>query len=222
MFRSTLTAAAVLLAAGSANAAVITFDDPGFSSGDVVTSVSVDGVSASVSATGGAAQAMIFDTRLGTGGDTDLLRPFYSDFDAPGVPSEDAQKRNPKNVLIISEDGDSTDPDDNASGGTITFDFERAVNFRGFRVFDDVTDFVVRSDKGDVSDSVSLDFDNQWARVDVNFTNITQLVFDFGNASGAIDNLRVFAVDPSPVPVPAGLPLLLAGLGALGFARSRK
>ncbi len=49
---------------------------------------------------------MIFDTANPTGGDHDL---------ATG---------NLGNVLIISEDGDSSDPDDNAGGGTFIFDFD--------------------------------------------------------------------------------------------------
>ncbi|MEM6375633.1 MAG: Hint domain-containing protein [Pseudomonadota bacterium] len=59
-----------------------------------------------ISATGGSGQAMIFDTARPTGGDIDL------------------GASNLGKVLIISEDGDSTDPDDNARGGTITFDFD--------------------------------------------------------------------------------------------------
>ena len=58
-----------------------------------------------ISATGGAGQAMIFDTAAPTGGDTDLA-------------SHKLGK-----VLIISEDGDSNDPDDNATGGALFFDF---------------------------------------------------------------------------------------------------
>ncbi|MGF1492761.1 MAG: Ig-like domain-containing protein, partial [Microcoleaceae cyanobacterium] len=51
--------------------------------------------------------AMIFDTANPTGDDHDLGRfPELS------------------KVLIISEDGDSRDPDDNAGGGTLIFDFD--------------------------------------------------------------------------------------------------
>ena len=59
-----------------------------------------------ISASGGSGQAMIFDTSNPTGGDHDL------------------ETSNLGNVLIISEDGDSSDPDDNASGGTLSFTFD--------------------------------------------------------------------------------------------------
>jgi len=53
--------------------------------------------------------AMIFDTANPTGGDNDLAS------DELGA------------VLIISEDGDTTDPDDNAGGGTLSFEFDELV-----------------------------------------------------------------------------------------------
>lgn len=87
----------------------VTVDFEGLSSGDVV-----DGqfegvtVSAQRAGDGGDSQndAMIFDTNSPTGGDHDLA------YDDRG------------NALIISEDNDSSDADDNARGGTMTFDFE--------------------------------------------------------------------------------------------------
>ncbi len=61
---------------------------------------------------------MIFDTENPTGGDHDLAS------DTAG------------NVLIISEDGDSSDPDDNACGGTITFEFDSAAYVRSLNLLD--------------------------------------------------------------------------------------
>ena len=55
---------------------------------------------------------MIFDSANPTGGDDDLGS------DTLG------------GVLIISEDGDSTDPDDNAAGGSICFDFDDVVRMK--------------------------------------------------------------------------------------------
>ena len=52
--------------------------------------------------------AMIFDSADPTGGDNDLA-------------TVDQQ-----NILIISEDADSTDPDDNAAGGTLIFHFRKS------------------------------------------------------------------------------------------------
>lgn len=220
MLKLTTIALAGALTAGAAQAATLTFDETNvYASGDIVTSFSKGGVSGTISATGGTNQAMIFDSRVLTGNDADLVGPFYKFFDANGVADTSRGISNPHNILIISEDGDQTDPDDNGSGGTITFMFDQLVNFTGFRVFDDVDSFVVRSDKGDVSDPISLDNDNQWENVRTDFKGVSTLTFDFGSASGAIDNLKF---TPAVVPVPASLPLLLAGVGAFGFVKRRK
>jgi hypothetical protein len=40
------------------------------------------------------------------------------------------------NVLILSEDGDSTDPDDNARGGTFEFTFDEQVTLESIGIFD--------------------------------------------------------------------------------------
>ena len=62
--------------------------------------------------------AMIFDSANPTGGDTDLAT------DTLG------------NILIISEDGDPTDPDDNGEGGTITLSWENPIRFEDTLVLD--------------------------------------------------------------------------------------
>ncbi|MEM9913008.1 MAG: Hint domain-containing protein [Pseudomonadota bacterium] len=62
-----------------------------------------------VSATGGSDQAMIFSTAHPTGGDDDL------------------GSSNLGNVLIISENGDTSDPDDNGRGGTLNLGFDEPV-----------------------------------------------------------------------------------------------
>ena len=78
--------------------------------------------------------AMIFDSNNPTGGDDDL--------DYSG--SDD----NRGNILIISEDGDQSDPDDSAKGGRITFNFDEPVDLKSvialdaerggvFKAFDD-------------------------------------------------------------------------------------
>lgn len=67
---------------------------------------------------GSANDAMIFDSANTTGGDSDL------GFDNQGK------------ILIISEDGDSSDPDDNYRGGTITFDFDNPSDLHDIKVLD--------------------------------------------------------------------------------------
>jgi len=71
-----------------------------------------------VSAIGGSNKAMIFDTNNPTGGDHDLATD------------------NLDNVLIISEDGDSHDPDDNAGGGVLRFDFHEAADVKELTFLD--------------------------------------------------------------------------------------
>ncbi|MEO0678283.1 MAG: hypothetical protein AAFZ02_12080, partial [Pseudomonadota bacterium] len=82
-------------------------DFSGFHAGDKIDD-ELNDLGVTVSATdrhGNHKDAMIFDSANPTGGDHDL------ETDTLG------------NVLIISEDGDSHDPDDNAGGGIFTFDF---------------------------------------------------------------------------------------------------
>ncbi|MEH6644898.1 Ig-like domain-containing protein [Sulfitobacter sp.] len=66
----------------------------------------------------GANQAMIFDSNNPTGGDEDLATD------------------NLDNVLIISEDGDATDPDDNTTGGAFNFQFDNPVAIKSLTFLD--------------------------------------------------------------------------------------
>ncbi|MGF1537059.1 MAG: glycerophosphodiester phosphodiesterase family protein [Elainellaceae cyanobacterium] len=63
-------------------------------------------------------EAMIFDTANPTGGDTDLASDVLG------------------NVLILSEDGDASDPDDNAAGGTFEFTWDELVNIASVGLLD--------------------------------------------------------------------------------------
>jgi len=67
---------------------------------------------------GSKSPAMIFDTDNPTGHDYDL------------------GTSNLGNVLIISEDGDSSDPDDEACGGTLRFDFDDEVTMHSVTLLD--------------------------------------------------------------------------------------
>ena len=82
--------------------------------GDVVTE-QIGGVTISVAED---LDAMIFDSANPTGGDTDLASSSLG------------------NILIISEDGDSADPDDNAKGGTLMFDWDGVVNLESLGLLD--------------------------------------------------------------------------------------
>ncbi|MCR9126138.1 MAG: hypothetical protein NXH82_08410 [Rhodobacteraceae bacterium] len=119
--------------------------------------------------------AMIFDTERPTGGDHDLA------YDNQG------------NALIISEDNDATDPDDEAHGGTITFDFDDpaeivSVNFldieeRGGTVdlFD--TDGALLS-----SFAVPVSGDNGQQELQMNVEGVSSMEITLVG-SGAVDDL---------------------------------
>lgn len=79
--------------------------------------------------------AMIFDSANPTGGDYDLRTPRSSgsgSSSSTGIGNTQPQG----NVLIISEDGDSADPDDNATGGTLRFKWDNSVRLTGLDLLD--------------------------------------------------------------------------------------
>ena len=216
MKKMLLTAAlAAMTFAGAATAATLTFDE--FAHGDIITSLSLEGgVMASVTADGRSSsspdQAWIFDTTLSNTRDPDLEGPFTND----GVNYDIYAGR----ALIIQENNRA--PDDDGNGGIISFVFSQAITFLGFDFLDD--EYVTATDNNGNSTTIGRPrgaaFDNyHTASGLLNWANVTQLTFDFGHNSGAIDNLRY---EVSQIPVPASLPLLLAALGALGFAARRK
>lgn len=74
--------------------------------------------------------AMIFDSGQPTGGDWDLATPNSTLNDTSGISQRQYGENNTRpldNVLIISEDGDTHDPDDNAEGGTLRFAWDTPV-----------------------------------------------------------------------------------------------
>jgi hypothetical protein len=94
--------------------AMFTEDFESFAPGDVINEiVSDNGFTIGVVAMRCSEKAMIFDSASPTGSDSDLMTP------GPGV-----NNTVPKgNILIVSEDGDSGDPDDCGSSGILKFKF---------------------------------------------------------------------------------------------------
>jgi Ca2+-binding RTX toxin-like protein len=88
-----------------------TIDFNSFRAGTVIDDEYAD-IGLHISAMGGSNQAMIFDSANPTGGDDDLASQHL------------------QGLLIISEDGDSSDPDDNAGGGSICLEFDDPVFFK--------------------------------------------------------------------------------------------
>ncbi|MEO0362400.1 MAG: SdrD B-like domain-containing protein, partial [Pseudomonadota bacterium] len=136
--------------------------------------------------------AMIFDTNNPTGGDDDLATSTQN------------------NVLIISEDFDSSDPDDNAAGtpdvsagGVIFFDFDEPVfvqslsyiefNFGGVVEALDASGAVVkRVDVADIGD-------NNVGLISIGADGVSQLQVTL-RGSGAIDDLVFFKPEAAPEP----------------------
>lgn len=217
MLKLTTATAAALFSAGIAQAAVIDFED--FEHGDAINSVSVGGVTAAVSVVNprrSIDQALAFDTsRTGTP-DPDLEGPFSGPITNPGK------------VLIIAQN--SREPNDERFGGTITFLFDQLVDFTSFAAFDafdNTGPLVVSADTGQTQSFDTGSGDNASDLfTDLNFVGISELTFSLPG-SGAIDDLTFEISEfggetPAPIPVPAALPLMLAGLGGLAWVGRRR
>ncbi|WP_068111491.1 Hint domain-containing protein [Tropicimonas marinistellae] len=123
---------------------------------------------------------MIFDTARPTGGDRDL------------------HTHNLHKVLILSEDGDTRDPDDNAHGGTLVFDFDRAAAVESLRVLDTEEGGSVAcfDAEGTLIKKVALPHtaDNGQADVEIDAEGVYRMEVTLAG-SAAVDNL-CFAIDP--------------------------
>jgi hypothetical protein len=216
-----IAAAAAIGFGGAAAAAPIKVDFSSFNAGDIVGTLAGKdftfgpGLTGKIKVDNNDAPdiGMIFDTDNITGGDTDLKSPFES---VQGLGPLFAGK-----VLIISEDGNTSKPDDEQKGGVITFLFDRLVNFVSIDVLDTEEGSnraLISSDLGFLSAAIfSGDRKyNRFTSTDAKLQGISSLTVDFGG-SGALDNLTVV-----PVPVPAALPLMVMALGALGVAARRR
>ena len=118
---------------------------------------------------------MIFDTANPTGGDSDLATS------------------NLGKVLIISEDGDSSDPDDNAGGGTFIFDFERDATVEGLSFLDTEepgAQIRLYDAAGDLIETIQgpVTADGGQASLTFNVEGVARMEVEL-QGSGAIDNL---------------------------------
>jgi len=103
--------------------------------------------------------AMIFDSDSPTGGDRDL------GYDDQG------------NILIVSEDNDSSDPDDEAHGGSLSFAFDEPSEVLSINVLDIEEDegFIDLFDvDGELIDSIAIPLtgNNGQAEVDINASDV--------------------------------------------------
>ncbi|WP_224491552.1 hypothetical protein [Robertkochia flava] len=199
-------------------AVVITFDEPseGYMAGDIISSTMPDGCGGEVriyaenpEANPGVNAAMIFDSNAPTGGDIDLGTPNIQ-YGGPGESEDSENGFEPtndtaqNNVLIITEDFDSEDPDDSyVAGSYFEFDFSGygngEVNMTSFLMIDldgeskaDGT-FVKLYDKDDAlifEKEIMPMNDNGVQTVDLeNTPGVVKMVLELNN-SGAIDDIR--------------------------------
>ncbi|QDV43205.1 Serine-aspartate repeat-containing protein I precursor [Stieleria neptunia] len=187
--------------AGSGEMHVIDFD--GFVAGTVIDD-EYSALGVTVAANNGRSSgpdiAMIFDSASPTGGDHDLGTP-NQDFSGPGIgyggKSGAVGENNQAlgNVLIISEDGDSNDPDDEAHGGTITFTFDNAVRIDHIGLLDIDTNenggtvVTVLTNSGQQSFNIAALGNNSFQQIPIDVDEVTSLVVTFPG-SGAITELK--------------------------------
>lgn len=221
-----LGAVGAIAMAGAAQASVV--DLSGFGNGETFDTGDVTGLTVTTTADGGGAAndfAIVIDTSNATG-DPDLAQPFD---DPTTIPVETFD---PGNVLAIAESGCGggfCNVDDNASGGTMTWLFNRDVAFNSFDVFDlasleltiqlfDEFDNLVFSAMVPTPNTDTGDnaLPNLFTSIVMGGVVFRKAVFDF-DGSGAIGTF-----DIQEVPIPAALPLLLSGLAGLGFASRRR
>ena len=155
-----------------------TLDFNAFAAGTVIDDEYATTEGVTVSATGGSGQAMLFDTNNPTGGDTDLASDTLD------------------GVLIISEDGDSSDPDDNDAGGSLFFDFNEPSFIKSLTFKDieetsgDGTLMIFYDADGGVIDEhfVQPTDDGGERTVGLGVDGVSRLEVRF-EGSGAVDNL---------------------------------
>lgn len=157
---------------------LLTFDE--LHAGDIVNGqYSADGVT--ISSSDPHTPPMVFDTENPTGGDYDLATS------------------NLGNVLILSEDGDSHDPDDNAGGGTFVFDFDEPSEVINFVALDVEEGGTVRlyNEAGDLIKTVQIPCtsDGGQTTVHINADDVARMEVEI-YGSGAIDGICYCTPDP--------------------------
>lgn len=211
MLKTTLSVMALMGAATAAQASVFDFNDAAIQDTLVSSVTTSDGlITADLTVSGGINQALVFDA------------------DGPFVPTNGATgdpdlRGNPAagGILVVAENDPAVTgvPDDNATGGSITFDFVQAINLEGFTIYDDARVTVVSGGATFTEEVTQNGGFGSFLIGDDRFSNVSSLTFDFNGDSGGIDDILVSLAE---VPLPAGAPLLMAGLGAFAIARRRK
>ena len=165
----------------------------------------------------GAGEARIFDSGLTGTSDRDLEGDFTN-------PDDASDTRDFGNILIIQERANlaSSIADDERSGGAITFIFDQAINLLSLDYLDGERGAVISTGNSILGAlGRNVNGDNEFTSFDFaglsDAAGITQFRVDYVG-SGAIG---AFDATLAAVPLPAGLPLMLLGLGGLGVMRRR-
>lgn len=202
-----------------------TVDFNGFSEGDEL-GLNTDlgnGITADISAVGGVDKAVVFDTAPGTtstGNDPDLTSDFTNAEN--GSDSRDFGK-----ALIIQENS-SGGPDDEAHGGTLTFEFLNSISLSSVYLLDTASETTATLK---LDDAVVLSFvlhGTNESDTNDNPDNNEFTLLNFGGAIGDelvigfADSGAIGEFEATAVPLPAGLPLLLGGLGAFANLKRRR
>ena len=140
-------------------------------------------------------RAMVFDSSNPSGGDHDLGTP-NNGFGGPGVgsggqPNGAGPNDVPLgNVLIISEDGDGSDPDDEAHGGTLTFDFDSPVSINYLDLLDIDSDesggsvVTLTTSSGTQTISIPAIGNNSVQRIAIDVDDVELMKVDFVSSGG--------------------------------------
>ncbi|MEM8775345.1 MAG: VPLPA-CTERM sorting domain-containing protein [Pseudomonadota bacterium] len=214
------TFAVSMIIAAPAIAVTLDFDSgtPVFSGANNLTGYSQDGLVFDISFSGGgnSVSANLFDTTCSNAAVTNCSSA-GDDLDL--VPAPQGLLGIANNVLIIQEANTSLQ-DDSGSGGTITFTLTSGPVFEvlGFSAIDDGT-FELSVGGGSAGTIINLN-DNEVGSILGSPSPLTNSFTIDYLGSGAVDSIVLNI--PNVIPLPASLPMILVGLGGLGWVARRK
>lgn len=208
------TTVASFVMAGAASATVLTFDD--LLSGVAASTASYTSNGVAFDVTSSTGDVGIYDTSVLSNIDPDLTSPFE---DADGNLAD----RSFGNAFVANEN--DFQPDDQAGGAELLFEFDAPIWLSYIDILDpeEGADVYVNGlfidtaqTFGPGKSGVNSQATNYFDRVIFGQTSVNSIEVRF-SGSGAVGEIGLAAI-----PVPAALPLMIGGLGALGLIRRRR